>query len=77
MRGAAGAEKKTPALTVPQVREIFTRLLRDPPPSPRQIAREITAVLLRNEEARIYHWHAATGEFPPRRNRGKSDKRLQ
>jgi hypothetical protein len=27
----------------------------------------VTRVLRRNEEARIYHWHKATGEFPPRR----------
>jgi hypothetical protein len=52
-------------MTVAQMREIFTRLLRHPPPTPRQIAREITLVLTRNEETRIYHWHAATGQFPP------------
>jgi hypothetical protein len=66
--GASGAEKKTPALTVPQVREIFTRLLRHPAPGPRTIAREITSVLTRNQESRIYHWHARTGHFPPRLN---------
>jgi hypothetical protein len=59
-------------MTVPQLREIFTRLLRQPPPSPRQIAREITTVLTRNQEARIYHWHAATGQFPPLLNPGGS-----
>jgi hypothetical protein len=48
------------------VAEIFTRLLQNPPPTPRQIARQITAVLTRNEEARIDHWHARTGQFPPR-----------
>jgi hypothetical protein len=52
-------------MTVSQMREIFTRLLRHPPPTPRQIAREITLVLTRNEEARIYHWHSRTGQFPP------------
>ena len=59
-------------MTVPQVREIFTQLLRHPAPSPRQVVREITAVLLRNQEARIYHWHATTGRFPPRLNPGGS-----
>jgi hypothetical protein len=59
--------EKNPALTVAQTREIFTRLLRNPPPSPEQIADEINRVLRRNEEARIYHWHQATGKFPPRR----------
>jgi hypothetical protein len=66
--GASRAGEKTPALTVPQVRVIFTRLLRYSASSPRQIAREITAVLRRNQEARIYHWYARTGQFPPRLN---------
>ncbi len=35
---------------------------RQPPPGSRR-----SHVLRRNEEARIYHWYAATGEFPPRR----------
>ena len=60
-------EKKTPALTVAQIREIFSRLLRQPAPGPTQIAEEINRVLQRNEEARIYHWHQQTKEFPPRR----------
>ena len=55
-------------MTVSQMREIFSRLLRNPPPTPWQIAWEVTAVLTRTEEARIYSWHAATGQFPPRRN---------
>jgi len=59
-------------MTVPQVREVFSRLLRHPPPSPRQIAREVTQTLTRNEEARIYHWHARTHQFPPRLNPGGS-----
>jgi hypothetical protein len=54
-------------VTVSQVREIFTRLLRVPAPSPGRIAEEITRVLRRKEEARIYHWYAATETFPPRR----------
>jgi hypothetical protein len=55
-------------MTIAQLRGMFTRLLCNPPPTPRQIASEITAVLTRNEEARIYSWHAATGQFPPRLN---------
>ncbi len=58
---------KTRAVTVSQVREIFTRLLRVPAPSPGRIAEEVSRVLRRKEEARIYHWHAATGSIPPRR----------
>ena len=34
---------------------------------PGQIAKEITRVLQRTEEARIYHYVHATHEFPPRR----------
>jgi len=59
-------------MTVPQVREVLTRLLRHPAPGSAQIAREITDVLVRNELARIYHWHAHTGLFPPRLNPGGS-----
>jgi hypothetical protein len=54
-------------VTVAQVREIFMRLLRNPLPSSKQIATEVNRVLRRNEEARIYHWHEQTNEFPPRR----------
>ena len=65
-------------MTVPQVREIFTRLLRHPAPGPRTIAREITAVLTRNQESRIYSWHALTGQFPPPLNPRRLEvKRLQ
>ena len=48
--------------------EVFARLLQPEPPSAARIAEEVSRVLRRNEEARIYHWHAATGEFPPRRS---------
>ena len=54
-------------MTVPQIREVFAWLLQRRPPSARQIAAEVRRVLRRNEEARIYHWHKATGKFPPRR----------
>jgi len=59
--------KKTRALTPAQLRAIFTRLLRRPAPGPVAIAKEVTYVLRRNEESRIYHWKAASGIFPPRR----------
>jgi hypothetical protein len=58
---------KTPALTVSQLRQVFTRLLRGPAPSAEAVAEEVTRVLRRNEESRIYHWHKATGRFPPGR----------
>ena len=58
---------KIPALTVPQMREVFARLLQPEPASAARIAQEVSRVLRRNEEARIYHWYAATGEFPPPR----------
>jgi SRSO17 transposase len=60
---------KTPAVTVPQVRAIFTELLREPGAHPERIAEVVSQVLRRNEEARIYHWHEATGKYPPRRPR--------
>ena len=50
-----------------QLRQVFSRLLRNPAPSPGQIAEEVNRVLQRNEEARIYHWHHKTKTFPPRR----------
>jgi hypothetical protein len=56
-------------MTVPQVREIFARLLLPQPPSMAQIAEQVSQVLRRNEEARIYHWYAETGTFPPPRRR--------
>ena len=59
--------KKIPALTVPQLREILARLLQPQPPSAWRIAEEISRVLRRNEEMRIYHWYARTKKFPPRR----------
>src|SRR5262249_51196345 len=74
--GEAAAGKKTPALTVQQMREVFVRLLQPEPPSPQRIAEEVSRVL-RNEEARIYHWHKATGAFPPRRGLADGYKRVQ
>ena len=52
-----------------QVRAVFTALLRKRPATAVEIAKEVSDVLRRNEEARIYHWHAETGAFPPRRPR--------
>ena len=56
-------------MTVPQVRAIFTALLTDRPPTAERVAAVVSRVLRRSEEARIYHWHAATGRYPPRRPR--------
>ncbi|MGH7169317.1 MAG: hypothetical protein ACRELG_03460 [Gemmataceae bacterium] len=53
-----------------QVRQIFARLLRIPQVRVEQIAREINGVLRRNEEARIYHYLAHTGNYPPPRPLG-------
>jgi hypothetical protein len=54
-------------VTVPQVRAIFAKLLHTPAASPERIAAVINQTLRRTEQARIYHWYAATGTFPPRR----------
>jgi hypothetical protein len=58
---------KSPANTVPQIRQVFARLLRQSAPTPEEIAAVVSRVLRRNEESRIYHWHKAAGGFPPRR----------
>jgi hypothetical protein len=65
--GEGPGGKKIPALTVPQLREVFARLLQAEPPSPRRIAEAVSRVLRRNEEARIYHWYSTTKKFPPKR----------
>jgi hypothetical protein len=44
---------------------IFARLLRKPAPTPKEIAEEITSVLQRNEESRIYCWWRQHQKFPP------------
>ncbi len=49
------------------MREVFARLLSPERPRLCEIAAEITRVLRRNEEARIYHWYKRTGNFPPPR----------
>ena len=72
-RGRLGG--KTPAVTVPQVRAVFTELLHDPPASAERIAAVVSGVLRRNEEARINHWYRTTGDFPPRRPRPAGRKR--
>jgi hypothetical protein len=56
-------------MTVPQVREVSSRLLRVPAPGPERVAGEVTRVLRREEGARICHRHKASGAFPPRRPR--------
>ncbi|MFO0841539.1 MAG: hypothetical protein U0797_03935 [Gemmataceae bacterium] len=58
---------KAPALTVPQLREVFSRLLRPRPISAADRPGGQPG-LRRTEEARIYHWYARTGKFPPRRD---------
>ncbi len=58
---------KTPAATVSQVREIFTRLLQSPAASPARISEVVVRELWRKEAALIYKWWRATGAFPPRR----------
>jgi hypothetical protein len=68
--GEPAPQKKTPAITVPQVRELFADLLTASPASPKDIGAKVSRVLRRNEEARIYHYYKRTKSFPPRR--GKS-----
>jgi hypothetical protein len=60
-----GGEKTV--LTVSQLREVFTRLLRRPRPTAQQIADEVNRVMQRGEEARIYHWIDSAKIYPPSR----------
>jgi hypothetical protein len=66
--------RKTPFITGSQMRQVFTRLLRDPPPTPAANAAEVARVLRRNEEARIYYWYGTTGGFPPHRSQPVSSR---
>ena len=62
------------------MRQIFTNLLLPNPPTFAEIAAEISGTLLRNEEARIYHYYQATKRFPPRKvdvNSGRERKTKQ
>jgi hypothetical protein len=54
-------------ITVPQLRVIFAWVLERRPTTLAGIVAEVNTVLRRTEEARIYHWVNATGEFPPSR----------
>jgi len=60
-------KKKTPGITAPLIREIFSRLLARCLNSNEAIAEEVSEILHRTEESRIYHWHERTGSFPPPR----------
>jgi hypothetical protein len=54
-------------LSVPVLREVISRLLRRPQMTLEEIAREISRVMRRTEEARIYAWVAEHGRYPPPR----------
>jgi hypothetical protein len=49
------------------LRQVFTRLMRLPAASVEQIAEEISRVLRRNEESRIYSWWSKAKRYPPSR----------
>jgi len=53
------------------MRELFARLLTPRPATSKEIAEAISVVLRRNEESRIYAWHAEHGTFPPPRRRAE------
>ena len=52
---------------MPQLRVIFAWVLHRQPTTLAGILAEVNDVLRRTEEARIYHWVNATGDFPPSR----------
>jgi SRSO17 transposase len=60
-------QPRTPALTVSVLREVFSRVLALGRLTLAGIVREMNETLRRTEEARIYHWVANTGQYPPRR----------
>jgi SRSO17 transposase len=57
----------TPALSVSVLREVFSRVLALGRLSLATIVGELNETLRRTEEARIYHWVANAGKYPPRR----------
>jgi hypothetical protein len=65
------SQKKTPALTLPQVRVALARLLalrREPTREDLvKIETDITAQLQRNEQSRVDHWKARHRVLPPPR----------
>jgi hypothetical protein len=54
-------------MTVSQVRWIMGEFIGQEVPDVQEIARKVTEVLQRTEEARIYHWYENTGTIPPPR----------
>lgn len=52
-------------MTASMVRQILSALLAGE--SAARVAQKVSQVLRRTEESRIYHWHGATGGFPPPR----------
>lgn len=52
-------------MTASMVRQIISALLAGE--SVGRMAEKVSQVLRRTEESRIYHWHKATGGFPPPR----------
>jgi hypothetical protein len=50
------------------LREVFSRVLALGQLTQEEIVREMNEALRRTEEARIYHWVAKTGKYPPRRS---------
>jgi len=58
-------QPSTPALTVSVLRELFSRVLALERLTLADIVREMNEALRRTEEARIYHWMANVGKYPP------------
>lgn len=65
--GAEPPGKRGVRLSVPVLREVISRLLRRPRMTMAEIARQISRVMRRTEEARIYAWVAEHGRYPPPR----------
>ena len=61
-------------MTASMVRQILSALLAGE--SVTRVAAKVSEVLRRSEESRIYHWHQATGGFPPPRPKPTASRAL-
>lgn len=64
-------------MTVPQMRALFTELQREAAAEAERIEDVVSEVLPPSEEARIYHWYKAKGQYPPRSPRPGPRQRRQ
>ncbi len=64
-------KKKTPAITVSVLREVFSMIIELGQVTLATIVRQWNATMKRKEEARIYYWVQTTKMYPPSRSGGR------